>query len=265
MSMAWTWAAPLRASWTVSSPLPDPMSRQRWWAPTPSRYRYFQMRKLPWVGTNTPSSTSISGMSSGNISRPRGSAHDGGSRRLPLLPFSVVRTAGRSWPGLVSASAARAAWRCSGPHAAAAADHLGPLGAPAQRQLGVLLALDAGLLAPARRRQVAEVRVDAEREVGEVAQPGEHPGDVVGGDAVDGQRAHAHLLKAPGGAAEGVALGAAPVLAIDPADAVPAAPEAQPHRDPGVQQGLDGGVGGAAHQRQGLEQDQVGRLLLERA
>ncbi len=102
MSIAWTCAAPLRASCTVSSPLPDPMSRQRWWAPTPSRYRYFQMRKLPWVGMNTPSSTSISGMSSGNISRPRGSAQDGGSRRLPFAaPFSVVSTAGplvaRAW------------------------------------------------------------------------------------------------------------------------------------------------------------------------
>ena len=189
MSMAWTCAAPLRASCTVSSPLPDPMSRQRWWAPTPSRYRYFQIRKLPWVGTNTPSSTSISGTSSGNISRPRGSAHDGASRRLPFGAVLRRRHGGPLVAGLGVGQRGPRRLQVLGPHAAAAADDLGALVAPAQRQLGVLRALDAGLVAPPRRGQVAEVGVDAERQVGEVAQPREHAGDVIGRDAVDGQRA----------------------------------------------------------------------------
>ena len=49
---------------------------------------------------------------------------------------------------------------------------------------------------------------------------------MVGRDAVDEQRADAHLLEAPRGAAELVALGPAPVLAVDAAHAVAAAAEA---------------------------------------
>src|SRR5262249_25829156 len=41
--------------------------------------------------------------------------------------------------------------------------------------------------------------------------------------------------------------------------------EADPHRDAGGEQALDGRVGGAANEREGLEQDQVGRVLLEYA
>ena len=152
-----------------------------------------------------------------------------------------------------------------GTDAAAAADQLGALLAPLERELGVLGAADARLVPPAGGRQVAEVRVDAEREVGEVPQPREHPGDVVGRHAVDRQRADAHLLEAARRAAERVALGAAPMLAVDAADAVPAAAEAEPHRQPGLEQRLDRRVRRAAHERQRLEQDQVGPVLLERA
>jgi hypothetical protein len=55
--------------------------------------------------------------------------------------------------------------------AAAAAHDLGALLAPAQRELGVLVAADRVLRPPSVRRQVAEVGVDAEREVREVAEP----------------------------------------------------------------------------------------------
>ena len=149
-----------------------------------------------------------------------------------------------------------------GAHAAAPADDLRPLRAPAQRHLGVLLAADAGREAPAPVAVVAEVRIDAQGHVGEVAQVGDHPGDVVGRNAVDEQRGHAHLLEAPRGAPEGVALGAAPVLAVDAAQPVATAPEGQPHGQAGGQQALDGGVERGREQRQGLEQDEVGRLGL---
>ena len=55
--------------------------------------------------------------------------------------------------------------------AAAAADDLRALGAPPQRHLGVFRAADVVVEAPAGVRQVAEVGIDAERHVGEVAQP----------------------------------------------------------------------------------------------
>ena len=151
-----------------------------------------------------------------------------------------------------------------GAHATATADDLRALRPPAERQLGVLAAGDARILAPAGDRQVAEVGVDAERQIGEVAQPREHPRDVVGRDAVDRQRADAHLLEAPGGATERVPLGPAPVLAVDSADSLAAAPEAEPDRQAGVEQRLDRRVGGAAHERERLEQDQIRPRLLER-
>ena len=68
-----------------------------------------------------------------------------------------------------------------GPHAAAAADDLGALLAPGCGELGVLVAADALVEAPAVGRVVAEVGVDAERQVGEVPQPGQHPGTWSGG------------------------------------------------------------------------------------
>jgi hypothetical protein len=67
-------------------------------------------------------------------------------------------------------------------------------------------------------------------------------------------------------AAEQVALGRAPVLAVDAADAVAATAEAHPDRQPGREQALDRLEGERiADQRQRLEQDQVGRLVLEDA
>ncbi len=53
--------------------------------------------------------------------------------------------------------------------AAAGPDDLRALLAPLQRELGELLAVDPRLVAPPGRGEVAEVRVDAERQVGEVA------------------------------------------------------------------------------------------------
>ena len=95
---------------------------------------------------------------------------------------------------------------------------------------------------------------------------GSMPGHVVGRQAVDEQGAHAELVQAPGGAAELVALGAAPVLAEDAAHAVAAAAEARPHRDPGGHERLDGGQGQlVADEGDGLQQDEVGRMVLEGA
>ena len=89
---------------------------------------------------------------------------------------------------------------------------------------------------------------------------------MVGRQAVDEQGAHAEIVQAPGGAAELVALGAAPVLAEDAAHAVATAPEAGPHRDPRGHQRLDGGQGElVADQGDRLQQDEVGRMVLEGA
>ena len=151
-----------------------------------------------------------------------------------------------------------------GADAAASADDLRALFAPVERELGVLGTADAELMAPAGGGQVPQVRVHAERQVGEVPQPRQHPGDVVGWHAVDRQGRDPHLLEAARRAAERVALGTAPVLAVHAAHAVPAAPEAEPYRNPRLEQALDGGVCGAAYQREGLEQDEVGRIFLER-
>jgi hypothetical protein len=46
---------------------------------------------------------------------------------------------------------------------------------------------------------------------------------------------------------------------------VPAAPEAKPHGQAGAKKGLDRCVGRAADEREGLHQQQIGRLVLERA
>ena len=89
---------------------------------------------------------------------------------------------------------------------------------------------------------------------------------MVGRQAVDQERADAGLLESPGRAAEHVALGPAPVLAVDPADAVTAAAEGEPDGQPGVDDELD-----ARHreslpdERHGLHEDEVRRLLGERA
>ena len=72
--------------------------------------------------------------------------------------------------------------------------------APSARQCDAIsansVAVDGPVEAPAVGRVVAEVRIDAERQVGEVAQPREHPGHVVGRQAVDEQRPDPDLLEA---------------------------------------------------------------------
>ncbi len=148
--------------------------------------------------------------------------------------------------------------------AAAAPDDLRALGPPGAREGGVGVRIDRVVELPGARAEAPEVRVHAERHARVVAQPGQHPGDVVDRQAVDQQRADAHVLEAARGAAEGVALRRAPVLAEDAADAVQAAPEGEPHREAGLLQQLDGLERlRVADQGQRLEQQQVGRLLLE--
>jgi hypothetical protein len=67
------------------------------------------------------------------------------------------------------------------------------------------------------------------------------------------------------GAPKGVAFGTAPMLAVDPADPVPAAPERDPNRQLGRQQRFDRRERGVAHERHRLDQNQIGSLGLERA
>ena len=142
--------------------------------------------------------------------------------------------------------------------------------APSARHSSASSAYSAGPIAlveaPLAAAEVTEVRIDAERQAREVAQPREHPANVLDRKAVDEQRPDAHLLEAPRGAAEEIALGRAPVLAVDTADSVSAAAEREPHRQPGLEQQLDRLEGrGVTDQGQRLEQDQVGRGILERA
>ena len=87
---------------------------------------------------------------------------------------------------------------------------------------------------------------------------------MVDGQAVDHQRADAHLFEAARGAAEEIAFGRPPVLPEDTAHAVSAAPEGEPDGQPGLEQQLDRLEQlRIAHERERLEQDQVGRLLGE--
>ena len=73
-------------------------------------------------------------------------------------------------------------------------------------------------------------------------------------------------LEAPGRAAEEVALGRAPVLAVDAAHAVAAAPVGEPHGQPGLEQQLDHlERRRIADQRQRLEQQHVRRVVREHA
>jgi len=153
-----------------------------------------------------------------------------------------------------------------GPRAAAAADDLRALGPPVRRHLGELPAVDGAVEAPAVGRVVAEVRIDAERQVREVPQPREHPGHVVGRQAVDEQRPDPDLLEVVDGAAELIALRAAPMLAEHAAHAVAAAAEADPDGDPALHERLDGAEREpVADERHRLEQDEVGRVLVEDA
>src|SRR4029453_13080130 len=90
---------------------------------------------------------------------------------------------------------------------------------------------------------MAEVRIDAERELREVAEPRDHPGQVVDRETVDQERPHAHLLEPPCRPAEEVACGRAAVQAVDAANSATAAAEGQTHRKPRLEQerhGLEG-------------------------
>src|SRR5262249_21139925 len=149
-----------------------------------------------------------------------------------------------------------------GARAAAAADDLRALLAPRERHLGVLVAADAGVEAPARVGEVAEVGIDAEWQGGEGAQGADHPGDGGGRGAVDEQRAGPPGLEGAGGAAELVALRAAPVLAVDAADAVAAAAEAQPHREADGEELLDGLEQRGPQDGERLDEDEVRRARL---
>ena len=116
----------------------------------------------------------------------------GGRRRAP----SAASAAGRhSYPARRSRERARGGGDVLRGDAAAPADDLRALVAPLEREPRVRLRIDPVVEAPQPARQVAEVRVDAERHVGEVAQPAHHPGYVVDGEAVDQERRDAHLLE----------------------------------------------------------------------
>ena len=215
-------------------------------------------------------------MSSGNRRRPvvveprrrRDRGRDVGRR--PAAGGGLGRRRGRMLPGAPADRLVADALACGGdvlgPGPAAAADDLRALGAPLGRHVGVRRAVDGLVEAPAVGRVVAEVRVHAERQVGEVAQPRQHAGHVVGRQAVDEHRADADVLELARGAAELVALRAAPVLAEDAAHAVAAAAEADPHRDAGLHQRLDRAERQpVADERHRLEQHEVRRVLVEDA
>ena len=135
---------------------------------------------------------------------------------------------------------------------------------PLERQVGIGARVDPLVEPPEPTREVAEVRIDAERQVGEVAQPAHHPGHMVDGEAVDQEGVDAHLLEATGRPAEEVALGRTPMLAVDAANTVPAAPEREPDRQSQFEEAFDEGEGvRLADERERLEEQEVGRLVCE--
>ena len=234
--------------------------------PMPERKRCFQTRKLPCVGTKTPASSVRSGSGSGKRSVPSlvepGLGHRARQRRLGRAQALLELRPATTGLGLGERRAERG--DVVARDAAAAADDLRALVAPAEREPGVGLGADRVVEAPALAGEMAEVRVDAERHLGEVAQPRDDSRHVVDRQAVDQQGVDAHLLEAPGGAAEEVALGRAPVLAVDAAHAMAAAAVREPDGQAGLEQQLDHLVGrGLADQRQRLEQEHVGRIVLE--
>src|SRR4051794_13391821 len=101
---------------------------------------------------------------------PAAGRRPGGWGRPPPRPAAVGRRgrAGRGAPAgrLVAPPLARGG-DVLGTRPAAPADDLGALGAPARRHLGVLGPVDGLVEAPAVGRVVAEVGIDAERQVGE--------------------------------------------------------------------------------------------------
>ena len=144
-------------------------------------------------------------------------------------------------PATVPSSAARGRGDVLGRDAAAAADDLRALLAPLERERRVRLRVDPLVEAPEVAREVTEVRIDAERQLREVAEPADHAGHVIDGQAVDEQGADAHLLEAACGPAEEVALRRPPVLTVDAADAVTAAAERDPDGEAELEELLDEG------------------------
>ena len=135
--------------------------------------------------------------------------------------------------------------------------------APLERQGRIVLWPDPPVGAPAVGAEVAEVGIDAEREVDEIAQRADHPRHVVDGETVDEQGPHSHLLEAKGGTQERITLWAAPVLPVDPARSVQASPERKPHGDAGVKQRRHRRHGEVTDERQRLHQDEVGSIVFE--
>src|SRR5207245_9851611 len=119
--------------------------------------------------------------------------------------------------------------------AAAAADTLGAFRRPRLRQTAILGRSDVLVESPPGADHVAKIRVDAEGQLGEVAKPPDHPRDVVDRQAVDEEGFDTHRLEAASRPTKEVALRGSPVLAIDAADAVAAAPEGEPDWDPGAE------------------------------
>jgi hypothetical protein len=72
-----------------------------------------------------------------------------------------------------------------GGRAAAAADDLRPFLPPRPRQPPVLGRPDMLIESPEWADHVAEIRIDPQGQLGEVAQPPDHPGNVVDRQAVD--------------------------------------------------------------------------------
>ena len=237
------------------------MSRHRWWAPIP-----FPVEVLPHQ------QAALGGFEHARVTRDLWEVqreHLAAAGIGPMLRRATVArdasgpssgsAAGRLCPGLVpSQHRAAPAARCSGP----TPQQPPMICAPSSRQLSASLAYSSPPMLGSWRQPAADryprFGYDTERKVGEVTQPRQHPGDVVGRHAVDRQRADAHLLEPARRATEGVALGPAPMLAVDAAHAVATAAEAQPHGQAGVEQRLDRRVRRAAYERQGLDRIRSG-------
>ena len=121
--------------------------------------------------------------------------------------------------------------------------------------------------APAVGRVVAEVRIDAERQVGEVAQPREHPGHVVGRQAVDEERPDARAPRSGATARPNSSPSGPPQCWPN----TPHTPWRQRRKltqtgMPALHERLDGAERQpVADERHRLEQDEVGRVLVEDA
>jgi len=79
--------------------------------------------------------------------------------------------------------------------------------------------------APERADHMAEVWIHAEGKLRKVAEPGDHSRNMINGQTIDENGTDAHRLEAAGRSSKQVAFRRPPVLAVDAADAVPAAPE----------------------------------------